>query len=119
MEVEFTVDLLYEKSIGTPRVESESDSMAVGLGGSPEDAMTNGMAQWLEQDDSLTPSEIAQVMGTSVQLSISEVVDRNAGVAAKISKVAREKTVARRNSCGVSTEGKACRPAAGQDIRHG
>lgn len=89
MEVEFTVDLLHDKSIRTPRVESDSDIMAVGLGGSLEDAMraaTSGMAQWLEQDYSLTPSEIAQVMGTTVQFSISEVADRNAGVAAKISK---------------------------------
>jgi amidase len=89
MEVEFTVDLLHDKSIGTPRVESDSDIMAVGLGGSLEDAMraaTSGMAQWLEQDYSLTPSEVAQVMGTTVQFNISEVADRNAGVAAKISK---------------------------------
>jgi len=34
----------------------------------------------------LTPSEIAQVLGTSVQLNIGEVADRNAGVAAKLSK---------------------------------
>ena len=89
MEVEFTVDLLHDKSIRTPRVESDSDIMTVGLGGSLEDALraaTSGMAQWLEQDYSMTPSEIAQVMGTTAQFSISEVADRNAGVAAKISK---------------------------------
>ena len=45
-----------------------------------------GMAQWLEQDYGLTPSEIAQVLGTSVQLNINEVADRNAGVVAKLSK---------------------------------
>ena len=44
------------------------------------------MAPWLEQDYGLTPSEIAQVLGTSTQLNISEVADRNAGVAAKLSK---------------------------------
>jgi amidase len=89
MEVEFTVDVLRNRSIRTPRVESDSDIMSVGLGGSLEDAMrtaTSGMAQWLEQDYGLTPSEIAQVLGTSVQFSISEVADRNAGVAARISK---------------------------------
>ena len=70
-------------------MESDSDIMTVGLGGSLEDALraaTSGMAQWLEQDYSMTPSEIAQVMGTTAQFSISEVADRNAGVAAKISK---------------------------------
>ena len=89
MEVEFTVGVIHDKSIRTPRVESDSDIMAVGLGGSLEDAIraaTSGMSQWLEQDYGLTPSEIAQVMGTTVQFSISEVADRNAGVAAKISK---------------------------------
>jgi amidase len=44
------------------------------------------MAQWLEQDYGLTPSEIAQVLGTSAQLNISEVADRNVGVATKLSK---------------------------------
>jgi len=53
------------------------------------------MAQWLEQDYGLTPSEIAQVLGTSTQLSISEVADRNAGVAAKLSK-ARLQPLARK-----------------------
>ena len=89
MEVEFTVNLIHGKRIGTPRVESESQIMTVGLGGSLEDSLRGaigGMWQWLEQDYGLTPSEIAQVLGTSVQLSIGEVADRNAGVAAKLSK---------------------------------
>jgi acetamidase/formamidase len=63
--------------------------MTVGLGGSLEDALRaaiGGMSQWLEQDYGLTPSEIAQVLGTSVQLNINEVADRNAGVVAKLSK---------------------------------
>jgi acetamidase/formamidase len=89
MEVEFTVNLIHKKRFSTPRVESESQIMTVGLGGSLEDALRaaiSGMSQWLEQDYGLTPSEIAQVLGTSVQLSISEVADRNAGVIAKLSK---------------------------------
>jgi acetamidase/formamidase len=89
MEVEFTVTLIQRKRFNAPRVESETQLMAVGLGGSLEDALRgaiSGMAQWLEQDYSLTPSEIAQVLGTSVQLNITEVADRNAGVVAKLSK---------------------------------
>ena len=89
MEVEFTVSLIHNKRFNTPRVESESQIMTVGLGGSLEDALRgaiSGMSQWLEQDYGLTPSEVAQVLGTSVQLSIGEVADRNAGVAAKLSK---------------------------------
>ncbi len=89
MDVEFTVNVIHDKRIRTPRVESDSQIMTVGLGGSLEDALQtaiSGMAQWLEQDYGLSPSEIAQVMGTSSQLNISEVADRNAGVAAKLSK---------------------------------
>jgi len=89
MEVEFTVNLIRGKQFRTPRVESESHIMAVGLGGSLEDSLRaaiSGMSQWLEQDYGLTPSEIAQVLGTSVQLNIGEVADRNAAVVAKLSK---------------------------------
>jgi amidase len=89
MEVEFTVDVIHNKRIRTPRVESDSQIMTVGLGGSLEDALrsaTSGMSQWLEQDYDLSPSEIAQVLGTSSQFNISEVADRNAGVVAKLSK---------------------------------
>ena len=51
------------------------------------DGELNGNAlETLEQDYGLTPSEIAQVLGTSVQLNIGEVADRNAGVAAKLTK---------------------------------
>lgn len=89
MDVEFTVDVIHNKRIRTPRVESESRIMTVGLGGSLEDALraaTSGMSQWLEQDYGLTPSEVAQVMGTSAQFSIGEVADRNAAIAAKLNK---------------------------------
>ena len=89
MDVEFSVDVLHNKRFNTPRVESDSQIMTIGLGGSLEDSLRtaiSGMSQWLEQDYGLTPSEIAQVLGTSVQLNIGEVADRNAGVAAKLSK---------------------------------
>ena len=89
MEVEFTVDLIPSKALTTPRVESPTHIMTVGLGGSLEDALraaTAGLGQWLEQDYNLTPSEIAIVLGSSVEYSINEVADRNAGVAAKLKK---------------------------------
>jgi acetamidase/formamidase len=89
MEVEFSVNVIHNKRFNTPRVESESQIMTVGLGGSLEDSLraaVRGMTQWLEQDYGLTPSEIAQVLGTSVQLNINEVADRNAGVVARLSK---------------------------------
>src|SRR5206468_219810 len=89
MEVEFTVDVISSKPLMTPRVESPTHIMTVGLGGSLEDALraaTASLGQWLEQDYKLTPSEIAMVLGSSVEYTISEVADRNAGVAAKLRK---------------------------------
>jgi amidase len=89
MEVEFTVDVVSDKRLMTPRVESPTHIMSVGLGGNLEDALraaTGGLAQWLEQDYHLTPSEIAMVLGSSIEYAIAEVADRNAGVAAKLRK---------------------------------
>jgi len=91
MEIEFTVDVVASKNMLSPRVESATEVLAVGLGGSLEDALrmaVASLAQWLEQDYALTPSEVAQVLGTSVELRINEVADRNAGVTGKLKKVA-------------------------------
>jgi amidase len=63
--------------------------MAMGLSGSLDDAMreaTANMAQWLTDEYKLTPSEVAQVLGTSAEYKVSEVADRNAGMVLKISK---------------------------------
>ena len=89
MDVEFTVDVIPGKRIGSPRVESATHIMSMGLGGSLEDALrgaTSSMAAWLTDDYKLTPSEVAQVLGTAAEYRISEVADRNAGVVLKISK---------------------------------
>jgi amidase len=91
MEVEFTLDVIQSKRIMAPRIESATGLMAIGLGGSLEDALRQSVAsiaQWLEQDYELTPSEIAQVLGTSLRLRINEVADRNAGVTATLEKAA-------------------------------
>src|SRR5262249_52502525 len=80
MEVEFTVDVIRSKLLATPRVESATHIMTVGLGGTLEDglrAATGGLSQWLEQDFGLTPSELAIVLGSSIEYTIGEVADRN------------------------------------------
>jgi amidase len=89
MEVEFSVEVIPQKSIIGPRIESPTHVMALGFGGSIEDALRiaiAGLAEWLEQDYQLDPSELAQVMGTAVEIKIHEVADRNAGVMAAIDK---------------------------------
>jgi acetamidase/formamidase len=89
MDVEFTVDVIPGKRVPSPRVESATHIMAMGLGGSIDDAFrgaTANMASWLTDSYKLTPSEIAQVLGTAAEYKVSEVADRNAGVVLKINK---------------------------------
>ena len=89
MDVEFSVDLISRKSIMSPRVESATQIMAMGLAGSLDDAFraaTANMAQWLADGYKLTPSEIAQVLGTAAEYKVSEAADRNAGIVLKIAK---------------------------------
>jgi len=89
LDVEVRVELIPGKRVPGPRVENETHIMGMGLAGSIDDAYraANGnLAAWLERDYQLTPSEIAEVLGTAVEYRISEVADRNAGVVAKIAK---------------------------------
>jgi amidase len=89
MDVEFTVDVIQSKRIPGPRVESETHIMAMGLDGSLDDAFrgaTANMAAWLAEKYKLTPSEVAQVLGTSAEYKVSEVADRNAGIVLRINK---------------------------------
>jgi amidase len=89
MDVEFTVDVIPGMHASGPRVESATHIMAMGLGGSLDDAFrsaTDNMARWLADSYALTPSEVAQVMGTSAEYKVSEVADRNAGIVLKIAK---------------------------------
>lgn len=89
MDVEVTVDVLSGVNTPAPRVENDTYIMAMGLSGSLDGALqqaADNMAQWLYRDYKLTASEFAQVFGTSAELKISEVADRNAGVVMKIRK---------------------------------
>lgn len=89
MDVEFMVDVIPAKSLPSPRVDSPTHIMAMGLAGSLDDAFreaTSNMAQWLTDEYKLTPSEVAQVMGSSAEYKVSEVADRNAGIVVKINK---------------------------------
>lgn len=89
MDVEFTVDIIPNKRVPAVRVESPTHIIATGYSGSLDDAFkdaTNNMAHWLADDYKLTPSEIAQVLGTAAEYRVSEVADRNSGIVLKIAK---------------------------------
>lgn len=89
MDIEFSVEVRQKKEIGTPRAENADFLMAMGLAGSLDNALsqaTSELATWLQEDYKLSSSDVAALLGTSIQYSVSEVADRNVGVIAKISK---------------------------------
>ncbi len=88
-DVELTVDVISGKQVPAPRVEGATHVFAMGLAGSLDEAFriaTSNMAAWLTEQYQLTPSEVAQVLGTSAEYRVSEVADRNAGMVLGIRK---------------------------------
>lgn len=89
LDVVVRVELVKRASISTPRVESPTQIMTLGQGGSSDDALriaTSGMLQWLAQAYGLSLSEAAQVLGVAVQYHVANLAGRSVGVAAKIDK---------------------------------
>jgi acetamidase/formamidase len=89
MDVEVTVDVIPGKRPMLPRVENATTIIATGIDGSLPDAFraaTANMASWLTDSYKLTPSEIAQVLGTAAQYKVAEVADRNVNVVLKLDK---------------------------------
>jgi amidase len=89
LDVEFSVDVVRQTSLSAPRVENAESLMAMGLGGSLDEAFreaTSALASWLEHDYQLTGPEAAILLGATIQYQISEVADRNVGVVASIRK---------------------------------
>ena len=94
MDVTVTVDVLPGKRMNGPRVETKDTLIAMGLGGTLEDALrgaTANMADWLQDEYKLTASEQAEFLGVASEFHISEVADRNAGIVLKIKKRDLEK----------------------------
>ena len=89
MDVEFTVDVIQGTHLRGRRIETPTHIITMGLDGSLDDAIksaTGDMVAWLDHDYKLTPSEIAQLLGTAAEYKVSEVADRNAGIVLKINK---------------------------------
>jgi acetamidase/formamidase len=89
LDVVVKVELIKQQTIATPRVESPTQIMTLGQGGSSDDALriaTSGMLQWLRQAYGLNLSEATQVLGVAVQYHVANLAGRSVGVAAKIDK---------------------------------
>ncbi len=94
MDVQFTVDVIPNASLGQPRVEDRDFVMVMGTGVTVDAAMknaTSGMSRWLASTYHLTPHDIAAVLGTEMKYEIAEVVDSEYDVVAKVSKSALAK----------------------------
>lgn len=89
MDVEFSVNIIPHKRYSGIRLEDADNIMSMGLYGSLDDAFkeaTSVMAEWLADAYKLTPSEIAQVLGTVAEYRVNEVADRNSGVVLRLPK---------------------------------
>ena len=93
MDVEFTVNLVRNgaRGQGGPRLENDEYLMAMGIGGSLNEALqtaTTELSKWLARDYNLNPAEVSMVLGPSMRYDIAEVVDPSVNIVAKISKKA-------------------------------
>ncbi|HWG69279.1 MAG TPA: acetamidase/formamidase family protein [Steroidobacteraceae bacterium] len=89
MDVEFTVDVIKGQSLGQPRIEDAEFVMISGIGGSLSDALqlaTSGMVRWLKETYGLSSGDIAMVLGSSMRYDITEIVDPQIHVVAKLRK---------------------------------
>lgn len=91
MDVEMEIELVRGYSAGMPRAEDSEYRMAMGIGGSLNEAQqqaTTNMARWLQRDYRLSRAEVAYVLGTGLIYDIAEVVDPEYHVVARLSKQA-------------------------------
>jgi len=91
VDVEFTVDVMPGFASAGPRLENAGYLMAMGVAGSVADSIqvaTTQLAEWLKRDYKLTDSEVAVLLGAVLQYDITEMVDPQFNVVAKVPKSA-------------------------------
>ena len=89
LDVQLTVNLVRNKALAQPRLESADYVMIMGNGVTVDAAMksaTTEMSRWLADAYGLTPQDIAAFLGTAMEYDIAEVVDSEYGVTAKVRK---------------------------------
>ncbi|WP_165187985.1 acetamidase/formamidase family protein [Caulobacter soli] len=89
LDVTFTVDLIKGRNLGQVWSEDSEFVMVSGIDNSLDDSLkmaTSGLARWLAERYGLNDSEIAALLGATVEYDIAEVVDPRPHVVAKISK---------------------------------
>ena len=89
LDVEFSVDVLPDRVISSPRIETESTITVIGQASSLDEAVrtaTGSMVQWLEQDYGMSLREASLILGTAAQFRVVTLAGRNAGMALSLDK---------------------------------
>ena len=89
MDVEFTVDVVKKKTVGWPRIETDTYIMVLGSARPLLEALqhaTSEMQRWLVSDHGLSERGAATFMGQALEYDIANIVDPNFTVVAKIRK---------------------------------
>jgi amidase len=91
VDVAFTVDLIPGFASAGPRLENADYLMAMGVAGSVADSIqvaTTQLAEWLKREYKLNDSEVAVLLGAVLKYDITEMVDPQFNVVAKVPKTA-------------------------------
>lgn len=89
LDVEFSVDVLPDKVISSPRIETDSAITVIGQASWLDEAVrtaTGSMVQWLEQDYGMSLREASLILGTAAQFRVVTLAGRNAGMALSLDK---------------------------------
>jgi amidase len=89
LDLEFTVDVVQDKSLGTPAFENDEYYMVSGIANSLTEAVqqaNTGLSRYLEREYKLNPAEIGIVLGSTIRYDIAELVDPLVHVVAKVRK---------------------------------
>ncbi len=91
LDYAFTVKLIKSpsKMLAYPRIEDATYIMTVGMDATIDNSLkiaTKEMLEWLQEDYDLTIEEATQVMGSSIEYKIAEIVDPKVEVVAMIKK---------------------------------
>jgi acetamidase/formamidase len=91
VDVAFTVDLIPGFATAGPRLENADYLMAMGVAGSIADSIqvaTTQLVEWLKREYKLNDSETAVLLGAVLKYDITEMVDPQFNVVAKVPKSA-------------------------------
>jgi amidase len=89
LDVEFTVDLIKGETLGQVWLEDADSVMVTGIDNGLDMSLqraTTGLSQWLKKKYSLSDSEIATLLSSSIEYDIAEIVDPRPHVVARIAK---------------------------------